>query len=408
MESMTSSRCTGAAMLLLAFAVFSFETVHVAAAPSLQSAASHPKLRAEKGKRREQEDKEEEGQDENDVDGYSGYNAYNASDTLTFSGTGFGKKWNEFFGSMKTWGSNLSKNHSSSLSDESTSTQDSSYAGNSSDYGGSYQGSGYGHYTNDSWNSGNEDYGSTNWANYQGMQNGDVGFGMTNYNFMYTGCSNVALGSQDGQQEFMRYATFRLCPASTCSDNTFRGCNRNYGEYIVRMDEFLAVMVGFNDERMTGFCEYCQECADIEAFNLFLATIRGNKKAALTRAKNHYNDWYQYHYSSNSNSNSAKTKYFKTMRSSTYTYDNSGTSYSSRSVDGYSSDNADAWQSMQQGAGTWYGRPIVNGFYDGYGQFNAAWGYVSAYGGSFINLEETSITWDPSIYGQLSDIGRPV
>ena len=54
-------------------------------------------------------------------------------------------------------------------------------------------------------------------------------------------------------------------------------------------------MVGFNDERMRGFCEYCQECADIEVFNVFFAMISGNKKAALTRAKNHYNDWYQYH-----------------------------------------------------------------------------------------------------------------
>jgi hypothetical protein len=402
-ESMTSSRYTGAVALLLALAMFSFETGHVAAASSLQSAAvqatqSHPKLRAKEGKRREQEDQEEEeGQDENNADGYDGYegyNAYNGSDTLTFRGTGFGQKWSEFFGNMKTWGSNLGKNHSSSLSDESTITQDSSYAGNSSDYSGSYQGSGYGHYTNDFWNNGNEDYGSTNWEDYQGMQNADVGFGMTNYNFMYTGCSNVALGSRDGQQQFLRYATFRLCPASTCSDNTFRGCNQNYGEYVVRMDEFLAAMVGFNEERMTGFCEYCQECADIEAFNLFAATISGNKKASLTRAHNHYNDWYQYQYSDNSNSNSAQTKYFKMMRSS---------SYSSQRVDGYSSNNTDAWQSMQQGAGTWYGRPIVNGFYDGYGQFNAAWGYVSGYSGSFINLEDTSITWDPSIYGQLSE-----
>jgi hypothetical protein len=411
-ESTTSSRCTGAVALLFALAVLSFETGHVAAVSSLpstpvQATQSHPsKLRAKEGKRRLQEDEDEEeeedGQDENNADGYTGYdgfegyNSYNGSDTLTFSGTGFGSKWNEFFGSMKTWGSNF-KNHSSSLSDDSTSSQDSSYAGNSSDYGGRYQGSGYGHYTNDSWNSGTEDYSSTiNWEDYQGMQNGDVGFGMTNYDFMYTGCSNVALGSQDGQRQFMRYATFRLCPASTCSDNTFRGCNQNYGEYVVRMDEFLAAMVGFNDERMTGFCEYCQECADIEAFNLFLATISGNKKAALTRAQNHYNDWYQYHYSGNSNSNSAQTKYFKMIHSS------SGSSSSSQSVDGYGSDNADAWQSMQQGAGTWYGRPIVNGFYDGYGQFNAAWGYVSAYGGSFVNLEDASITWDPTIYGQLS------
>jgi hypothetical protein len=420
MESMTSSRCKGAVALLVALAMFSFETGHVVTASSLPSAAvqatqSHPKkLRAAKDqhKRREQEDQEEEGQVENNEDGYNGYggyntyNAYNGSDTLTFRGTGFGKKWNEFFGNMKSWGSNLNKNHSSSLSDASTSTQNSSYAGNSSDYGRSYQESGYGHYTNDSWNSGNEDYGSTNWENYQGMQNGDVGFGMTNYNFMYTGCSNVALSSQDGQLQYSRYATFRLCPASTCSDNTFRGCNQNYGEYVVRMDEFLAAMVGFNNERMTGFCEYCQECADIEAFNLFYATIFGNKKASLTRAQNHYNDWYQYHYSANngnSNSNSAQIKYFKTMRSNTYTYDSSGSSYSSQSADGYSSDNAEAWQSMQQGAGTWYGRPIVNGFYDGYGQFNAAWGYVSGYGGTFINLEDASITWDPSIYGQLSE-----
>jgi hypothetical protein len=163
---MTSSRCTGAVALLL-LAVFSFETGHTAAASRFQSAAvqatqrSQRKLRAEERKRRDQE---EEDQVENNADGYNGYdgyegynanNAYNGSDTLIFRGTGFGKKWNEFFGSMKTWGSNLSNNHNSSLSDECTSTQDSSDRDSSSDYGGSYQGSGFGHYTNDSWNSGN-------------------------------------------------------------------------------------------------------------------------------------------------------------------------------------------------------------------------------------------------------------
>jgi hypothetical protein len=74
-------------------------------------------------------------------------------------------------------------------------------------------------------------------------------------------------------REFMRYATFRLCPASTLPDNTFRGCNRNYGERH-RQNNGLLAPVGFNDERMTGFCEVTVRSARItEAFNLFLATI---------------------------------------------------------------------------------------------------------------------------------------
>jgi hypothetical protein len=431
--------------------------------------AFHPKLRAEKEKRRkrllqtardmdidmavrehqkpsrslqneDEDEDEDEGEDQvqdNDngnedgydaySSGYSGYEAYGAysaysgyyngsnetENKLTFSGTGFGEKWNKFFKSMKSWGSNMS-NHSSSGTDESTSTsvQDSSSssAGDNSEYAENLEASGYGHYTNDYWNQGNNSYSSgtsANWEDYQGMQNENVGFGMTNYNFMYTGCNNVEVGSDEGtgKPQYIRYATFRLCPASTCSDNTFRGCNSNYGEYVVGMDDFLQTMVEFNNERMTGFCEYCQECADIEAFNVFFATISGKKKAAVTKAQNHYSDWYQYYNGGNYDSNSAQKKYYKLLiRSNTSTStSSSSSSYNSQSSHGYSSANTDAWQSLQQGAGTWYGRPVVNGYYDTNGQFNAAWGYFSGYDGSFISLQDTSITWDPSTYGQFSE-----
>jgi hypothetical protein len=58
-------------------------------------------------------------------------------------------------------------------------------------------------------------------------------------------------------------------------------------------------------------------------------------------------------------------------------------------------DNADVWQEDVQ---TSRHLPVVrsNGLYDDYRpRLNAAWGYVSAYGGNLINFEETSITWDP-------------
>jgi hypothetical protein len=102
-------------MLLLALS--SLSDVHVAAKvfnrPQRVTPTPCRKENAETGRY-----KEEEGQDENSVDGYSESNAYNASDTLTFSGLD-SERSGAVFSSMKL--GVATKNHSSSLSDESTS-----------------------------------------------------------------------------------------------------------------------------------------------------------------------------------------------------------------------------------------------------------------------------------------------
>ena len=430
--------------------------------PSLRAAADHatvhnPRLRVTDDQRWERflssvrdmavkprllEQDNDQADEENNRDGSDGYDGYGGQeedgykgdgDHILFSGTGFGSKWTTFLSSMKNWTSSVSArvagNRTVDGSNETAVEEDgygtSEYYANDAEqdrsgYGGGHQQS---QYTPNYWNNDNDDYGSVIWENYQGMQNSDLGFGMTNYNFMYTGCSNVPSTAYD-ETRLERYATFLLCPASTCSNNTFRGCKYNYGEYVVKLDDFLMAMVEYNEERMTGFCEYCQECTDIQAFNTFVATVNAQKSVAISRAQSHYNEWYQsqygggYSYNSNYNTNAGQIKYYKMVsKNGKYSSNNynSNSGGSSGSSSGASSNNngsssngygltsdASVWQSMGQGAGSWYGHQIVNGFYDSYGKFYVSWGYLSGDDGTFISLEDTSISWDSTIYGEIS------
>jgi hypothetical protein len=266
------------------------------------------------------------------------------------------------------------------------------------------------------------------WGNYQ---NEDAGFAMSDYSFKYTGCSTVQTWSDDlagygGEDNILvskRFATFRLC--EDCSDSSGTGCNNNYGEYVVSMDQFLLAMTDFNEERVIGYCEYCQTCAGIEAFKSFVTEAAELKNTSLSANYEVYEQWMTDNGIEEDDQNSAAEQYYTYVRygnsgsnannggnyANNYQNGNYNSNYQSSS-NGYSSQQwwsnvgnknngedggnnsgnsnykQQDWSFGNYGT-TFMGVQVLPGYYDADGVFVAAWGYMSATEDvGYVSLEE--------------------
>ena len=118
----------------------------------------------------------------------------------------------------------------------------------------------------------------------------EFGFDITGYSFKYTGCHDVGRKLKSSG-DASRYATFRLCPTDTCSGKSTWGCKSDYGEYIVPVDLLVMSLIEHNQARVTGYCEYCQNCAALESFNEFAAEILMHRDYILGNAKQKFSTW---------------------------------------------------------------------------------------------------------------------
>jgi hypothetical protein len=395
-------------------------------------------------------------------------------------------------------------------------------------------------YNGNSFNNNNEtDYYFVNSsAQYQwneDLQEGDFGFDITNYAIKYTQCATVQTYSEALAQgdettvlgtcrvnlswslldetlaycspffqscfpshvDFLhrfsicflptttadqRFAIFRLCPKAQCSSDNVKGCKKNFGEYVVSLDQFLVAMLDYQEYRVFGYCDFCQECARIEAYKSFWKSVYSMRDYVVEEADVAYQNWYTNYletansYSSGYSNNYAKadlslapqTYYLqmKKARSSSssstssggngqysqqsgYTNANSGNNdyfsssygYSNRNDNGgngnnyYGQSNAygsngygqyapqyrwrseEMWkfQSNQQNKyasqswanagipqGSFFGKAVVNGFYNEDGTFEQVYGYINAQG-YFVSLEEEYLGWDAGLWGEMPD-----
>jgi hypothetical protein len=289
------------------------------------------------------------------------------------------------------------------------------------------------------------------------MANEDFGFQLDSYSFKYTGCSTVMTYSDeqasyggDSVLQSKRFATFRLCPTNKCSNNKYEGCTSNYGDYVVSMDQFLAAMLALDEDRVMGYCTYCESCAAIESFHKFYYESTSQQTAVVSMAKQTYQTWLSNYYQSSSYGNSnnddsnagAALAYYKSQQSNKSNYSNNyngnnnnnngynngnsnnnnnnnnngynsnsnsnngGSSYNqwaSNSQQSWNSGssssryNSNSWSDMGQTYGSWYGKQVVNGHYYN-GAFIEEWGYFRD-DGQFMSLEEDTIEWDTYLYG---------
>jgi hypothetical protein len=163
-----------------------------------------------------------------------------------------------------------------------------------------------------------------NW-NYEGdydlnenMNNEAVGFDMTSMSFHYTGCSAIKSWNDEMAQDentdtvlmAQRMATFRLCPTAQCSSNTYNGCSSNYGDYVVSMDQFLLGMLAMQEDRVMGYCEYCQECANIESFKQFYSELEYRRQYLVQSSEKSYEAWVENYKANYANANANANNYW--------------------------------------------------------------------------------------------------
>lgn len=65
--------------------------------------------------------------------------------------------------------------------------------------------------------------------------------------------------------------------------------------------------------------------------------------------------------------------------------------------------NQAAWASMGSPSGTFYGKQIMNGYYDGDGAFTQVYGYFNSQG-EYVSLEDDEIEWDEDLWGEMPEL----
>lgn len=126
------------------------------------------------------------------------------------------------------------------------------------------------------------------------------------YSVKFQGCHHVQQWNNDVEDEAdikiltQRLVRFRMCPSNSCSDTTTRGCDSNYGDYLVDMETYLEAYMeqmsqqyqnnGNRDLANYNFGDYLS-CSEMEMND------RQRKRAReLRELNNYYGGQGQYYY----------------------------------------------------------------------------------------------------------------
>lgn len=95
---------------------------------------------------------------------------------------------------------------------------------------------------------------------------------LAGYALKYVGCQNVHTWDDnlvDGSSTPLamnRFVVFRLCKANDCSAYNKLGCNYNYGEYVLPMEDYLSIMAEYHFEQFGRFCKTCHRCMRLDYY----------------------------------------------------------------------------------------------------------------------------------------------
>lgn len=56
------------------------------------------------------------------------------------------------------------------------------------------------------------------------------------------------------------FAVFRMCPSDSCSTYNSLGCMYDYGEYMILLQDYLAIMSEYHYTRYGEYCATCSDC----------------------------------------------------------------------------------------------------------------------------------------------------
>jgi len=128
------------------------------------------------------------------------------------------------------------------------------------------------------------------------------------YSLKFQGCHHVQQWNNDAEDEgdikilTQRLVRFRMCPADSCSSVTTRGCDSNYGDYLVDMETYVAAyMEQMQQQYMNNanrdLANYNMNFEDYIACSEMEMDDNQRKRAReLRELNNYYNGQGQYYY----------------------------------------------------------------------------------------------------------------
>lgn len=76
--------------------------------------------------------------------------------------------------------------------------------------------------------------------------------------------------------------SYRLCPIDSCKDNSWNGCRRTAGNYMISLEDYVEMHQEDVNERIEQYCDYCDQCKYL--------------KKTFNYKCGYYNDCYNYNY----------------------------------------------------------------------------------------------------------------
>lgn len=79
----------------------------------------------------------------------------------------------------------------------------------------------------------------------------------------YAGCSSMD-SFVEGEDGLVANSVvqYRLCPAQSCTQGSWTGCNSEYGEYMMNLQDFLEIQAELVEDQFQSLCEYCEACTE--------------------------------------------------------------------------------------------------------------------------------------------------
>jgi hypothetical protein len=158
--------------------------------------------------------------------------------------------------------------------------------------------------------------------------NSASGVDMSKYSLKYVGCQNVHVWnsqSAGAQQQndndngdnddddnsnplrLSRMVVLRLCEAQGCSNYNTMGCQKNYADYILPMDDYIDIMKEYHFEKLSKYCTVCADCLAYSAPTTTSSTTTNTSAttddAAYQPNSNYYNNDGERNLGNNNNNN---------------------------------------------------------------------------------------------------------